>query len=297
MTVVRAAFPRRLAVVLVLILLVQGVLIAVMVFGGDGIRPRQVPIKVVASSSLVAEAFADRISAVEDHPFETSISDDPKAARQDVRDGTTVVALLVDPSGTEDTLVVNEATDPQLVDAVVDSADVISRAGGRTFVIERTHADGALLDSTDATYTAILLAFMLAFGLVVAISLVRGPIARTFSLGVLRIVGIAGTAVVVGGRPDGCHRAPLRARPTAGGRGRRARVPGGRHPHRCVRRPRRVGRAGDRCRCLRGHRHSTADPDPPGPAASAVGCHGAVDAQRREPERPLGGHGVRRARR
>jgi hypothetical protein len=145
--------------------------------------------------AVVAQAVAAEANDLEGRPFVASAADDPAAARADVRRGLRVTALLVDLTGTSDVLVLNDQRDPRLNRAVRSQVAALEEAHGRTLVVQNVSTNEV---SARSIYTLALLCNVIGFLLVVALSLRAGPVARTLSMGVRRVVVLGVVSVALG---------------------------------------------------------------------------------------------------
>lgn len=201
MTTWRRAFPRPVALFCLMVLLVQGVLVAMLLRNSATGRPHDVPVAVVAPA-VVAEPWTARVNDLAGRPFDPVVVDDRTDALQAVVDGAVVAALQVDLTGTRDELVIHEAQDARLNEAVLSQVRAIERSQGRTLEVEYVGSDGlpakgqsnAAANSYDLTLAASLTGFFM----VLVVSLWRGPVARNLRLGVARVLGLGLLAVGVG---------------------------------------------------------------------------------------------------
>lgn len=174
-----------------LVFVVQAVLLATLATSGDR-EPHRVPL-VVAAPAVVAHELAAEASAMPGEPFDASWTDDADEARQAVRDGSVVAAVLVDLRGTRDVVLVNPRHDPDLNRAVLARIDAVEQARDRTTTVQQVRVTGS--DAADRVRLLVLLCGLIGFGYVVVVSLVRGPVAATAGLGLLRVLGLAATSV------------------------------------------------------------------------------------------------------
>ena len=78
----------------------------------------------------MAQSLADDAQSMPGTPFDAEWTDDEDEARQAVKDGTAVAAVLVDLRGTQDVVLVNARADGRLNDAVADRIAVDLRIAG-----------------------------------------------------------------------------------------------------------------------------------------------------------------------
>jgi hypothetical protein len=175
-------------------LLVIGVQAVVLLslHGGDTLAPHRVPV-LVAAPAVVAQELAREASDLSDDPFEADWTADPDRARAAVHDGVVVAAVLVDLPETTDVVLVNPRQDPALTDAVTDRIAALEEARGRTIDVRPVVTSGS--DAAERLRLHVLICGLLGFGYAVAVSLLRGPVAATSGLGVLRVLGLAGVAL------------------------------------------------------------------------------------------------------
>jgi hypothetical protein len=171
---------------------VQAVMLATLTFRDDP-APHHVPV-LIAAPSVVAASLAADASSMPDQPFDAAWTEDEAEARTAVRDGTVVAAVLVDLRKTRDVVLVNARADGELNDAVVDRIASVERTHDRTVEVERVAVAGSD-GAADRVRWYVVLSGLLGFGFVLVVSLVRGPVARSTTLGVLRLVGLAAVSV------------------------------------------------------------------------------------------------------
>lgn len=191
----RLVLRRRLVLACLLLFVGEAALVVSLATDSGTGRPHSVPVAVVAPG-VVARTLADQANALPGRPFAAvAVTEDETARTRDrVADGSIVAALLVDLSGTEDTLVVNAGRDPVLNDAVVVRVRETEAARDRTVVVAHEGADPAGADPAALSLAAAVLGLLL----VVVLSLRRGPVALTMRRGVRR-VGVLAALSVAGG--------------------------------------------------------------------------------------------------
>lgn len=190
----RRLFPRRVAIVCAVVLVAQGVGLALLVRDVREPRPHQAPVAVVAPA-VVAQALADQVNALPGRPLVVTATDDPDAAVDDVRHGLTVAAVLVDLSGTRDQLVLSRATDDRLARAVHDQVSATERSHGRTLTVRHVAASSV----GDDVVRRLAVGFgALGFVLALLLSARFGPVARTLRLGTRRILAVAAVSLLAG---------------------------------------------------------------------------------------------------
>jgi len=169
------------------------VLLATLVAHAGG-GPHRAPL-LIAAPAVVAQELADEAAAMPGEPFDADWTADPDRAREAVRSGEAVAAVLVDLSQTRDVVLVNGGADPALNDAVVDRISSVEKARGRTVEVRRLTRPGTAGAEVDIR-TYVLLCGLLGFGFVLGISFARGPVAGSATSGALRLVGLGGLAVL-----------------------------------------------------------------------------------------------------
>lgn len=173
-----------------LVIGVQAVVLTTLLRGDR--EPHRAPVLVTAPA-VVAHELAVEADGLAGRPFAADWTDDPGRARAAVRDGTAVAALLVDLRETHDVLLVNPRNDPSLTEAVADRLIEIERARDRTLEVRPVVEGDA--DAAERVRWYVVLCGLLGFGYAVLVSLVRGPVAATAGLGVLRVAGLGAVAV------------------------------------------------------------------------------------------------------
>ena len=163
------------------------VLVTLAARAGDG--PHRAPLT-IAAPAVVAQQLAEEAAAMPGQPFEADWTDDAAAAREAVRSGRSVAAVLVDLRETHDVVLVNGGADPELNAAVADRLASIEKARDRTVEVrELTRPGTAEAEVSIRDY--VLLCGLLGFGFVIAISLVRGPVAESATGGAVRLGALA----------------------------------------------------------------------------------------------------------
>ena len=187
-------FPRRVLLVCLVVLLAQGLALAVLARGLHDPRPHGAPVSVVAPAA-VAGLLADRFDSLDGRPLDALASTDRAAAFDDVRHGVTVAALDVDLAHARDTLVVSSAVDDRLARAVTDRIVTTERSLGRTVRVRQVSIAAA---SDHVVRRVSATAGFLGFLIALVLSLVHGPIARTLRIGVRRMLAVSAVCLVAG---------------------------------------------------------------------------------------------------
>ena len=190
----RRLFPRRVAIVCAVVLVAQGVGLAMLVRDVREPRPHHVPVALVAPA-IVAQSLADEVNALTGRPLEVTATDDRAAAVEDVRHGVTIAAAVVDLAGTRDQLVLNDATDQRLSRAVLEQVRAIEEARGRTITVRHVSTSSVEVDVVRRLAVGFgALGFLVALGL----SLRFGPVARTLRLGTRRLLAVGAISLLAG---------------------------------------------------------------------------------------------------
>lgn len=162
-----------------------------------GHGPHRAPV-LIAAPAVVAQALAHEASALPGEPFAADWTADEDVARAAVRSGDAVAAVLVDVAATRDVVLVNGGADHALNTAVVDRITAVEEARGRTVEVRELTLPGAV-GAESAIRTYVLVCGMLGFGLVLGVSLVRGPVAASPTAGVHRLLSLAVASVLGAG--------------------------------------------------------------------------------------------------
>jgi len=172
---------------------VQGIMLATLTMRDGAGSPHDVPI-LISAPAVVSSALADEAGAMPGDPFDATWIDDEDEARTAVHDGTAVAAVLVDLRETTDVVLVNARADDDLNQAVVDQISAVEKTHQRTVEVQEvagTGSDGA----ADRVRLFAVLCGLVGFGFVLVVSLLRGPVARTAGLGVLRVLGLGAVSL------------------------------------------------------------------------------------------------------
>jgi hypothetical protein len=195
--------PRRVLVLVLLLLGAQVVLLVALVPSVRSPQLHRAPVTVVAPAAA-QEGFSDRLAEVPGDSFDVTLTTDGAQARRDLRRGRTLAVIAVDLGGTEDVLLVDGRADRRLRAAVVAQLSEVSRAYGRTLEVSATKATGP--SRPRAVWALFLLA---GFGIAVVVSLLFGSVAASPLRGATRLLlatglltaGAAAAAVLA--LPDG----------------------------------------------------------------------------------------------
>ncbi len=119
-------------VLLAVILVVQGVLL-VWHRGHDSAQPHELPV-VVQGPSVVASGVADRLNRLPQRPVTAVVVDEDADARDDVRDGRAVAAVVIDLRKADDVLYVSTVNDAETTRLASTLAKRVATPMGRTSV-------------------------------------------------------------------------------------------------------------------------------------------------------------------
>ncbi|GGO73641.1 DUF4185 domain-containing protein [Nocardioides deserti] len=186
---------RRLRTIAGLVVLL-GALLAVLPALDDAAagRTHRAPVLLVGPEVVVGP-LADDVDALPDAPFDAAPADDRAAAERALADGDVVAVVVVDLRSTEDTLLLPRLRTPELDRALVREVRAAEERRGRTVTVERA---GPARDAP--AYDVLGLAAAAGgFVLVLVVSLVWGPFARTLPRGLLRLVAVGALAAVAAG--------------------------------------------------------------------------------------------------
>jgi len=127
----RDAIAPRTVLLVLGVLLVQVAFIASYVGAFHHPTPHDIAVGVVAPAGQ-APAVAQKLNGLDGHPLSAEVVADEAAARDRLAHGTLAAAIVVDPSGTEDTLLVATARGATLTTAVEQIAQQVEAQQGRT---------------------------------------------------------------------------------------------------------------------------------------------------------------------
>ncbi|MDN4172143.1 hypothetical protein QWY28_04240 [Nocardioides sp. SOB77] len=152
-------------------------------------RTHRAPVLLVGPEVVVGP-LADDVDALPGAPFDAAPADDRAEAERALAAGEVVAVVLVRLRSTEDTLLLPRLRTTELDRALVREVRAAEERRGRTVAVERA---GPVRDAP--AYAALgLLTAAAAFGLVLVVSLVWGPFARTLPRGLLRLVAVGALA-------------------------------------------------------------------------------------------------------
>lgn len=203
---------RRLRTLAALALLV-GALLAVLPAVDDAAagRTHGAPVLLVGPEVVVGPLARD-VDALPGSPFDAEPEDDRATAEAALAAGDVVAVLVLDLRRTEDTLLLPRLRTDDLDAALVREARAAEERRGRTLAVERV---GPVRNAP--AYDALgLAAVAAAFVLVLVVSLVWGPFARTLPRGLLRLAALGALAAVVLGTAPLLPGVPGAAAPEVG---------------------------------------------------------------------------------
>ena len=189
------------------VLVVEVVVVAVLVRGSGA--PHRVPVSVVAPP-LVARAVAARVSASDGDRLVAAPAPSEAVARRRLQADTLVAAVVVDLRGTRDRLLLEPVRDDRLNVAVARRIVAVERGYGHTVDVEHLAEPSARTTALPRLYRLDRAAVLVGFLFVLAVTVWRGPVARTLRRGAARVAGAVALAVVAA--PALTH-APLTAVP------------------------------------------------------------------------------------
>ncbi|MDT9686184.1 DUF3533 domain-containing protein [Streptomyces sp. TRM76323] len=202
---VRSAVTPRAALLVVGVLALQLLFIASYVGALHNPRPTDVPFGVVAPGPA-AERTADRLAALPGDPLDPRVLSDEAEARRRITDREIDGALVVDPAGTTDTLLVASGGGTVLATALERIATEVERPQGRTVrTVDVAPASERDFDGLSAFYLVVgwcvggyLLASILAISAGSRPANTRRAVIRLAALALSALLGGLGGAIIVG---------------------------------------------------------------------------------------------------
>ncbi|AXT86546.1 hypothetical protein C6I20_16125 [Aeromicrobium sp. A1-2] len=183
---------------IVLVGLLQLVVIVTLALAGPEEDPHAAPIRVVAPA-VVGAFVVERANSLQGRPVEAEALSTPAEARDSVRGGRSVAAIVVDLRQETDRVYVASANGTRLNQMVLAQITAIESSYGRSIAV----TDLVPVRSGDADHWhAYVLAgtcVVVGLGVAVLITWRRGPHAETLTGGSWRLAASAAAAVVVGG--------------------------------------------------------------------------------------------------
>jgi hypothetical protein len=215
MEALRQVFSRTVLVLCLTILAVEAVVFLSQ--WGRQPAPHRVPLA-IAAPAVLGQEVAAAANAQAGHPFTLRIMDDAEAAkaaeqaRRAVRSGTSFAAVALDLTGEADTLYLPTTADPDLARATESRIRAVEGGYGRQLRVARV-APGRNPQLGRAAAPLLTGAWVvMGFVCSAALTVVRGPAARTFRLAAARVVGLAAASAVLAVVPalfTGLSRFPL----------------------------------------------------------------------------------------
>lgn len=179
-----------------LVVAIELVWALVVLLPADEAALHDAPVTVVAPA-VMSEPLAGRLDQLDGAPLQARGTEQAEGARADLAEGGTSAVLVVDPSGTEDELLLDTRSAPELNDALQAHAERVEAGYGRTVTVTRTGPeDGAA--QLDRARLATVLASVGGFLLVVVAALRRGPVAADARSGLRRLAVLLGVSTVLG---------------------------------------------------------------------------------------------------
>ncbi len=176
-------------------LLLQVLLVGAIALDVAETEPHKVPLAIVAPP-VVADTLVDEVGQLPGEPFAPVAAASAQDARRALLAGEVRGVVVVDLAETVDTLLLDGAADATLNRAVADRVGAVEASRGRTVTERVLRADA--VPTLDRVRAMVLLCGWGGFALVALISFVRGPFARTLTLGVSRVLGVVAAAAAAG---------------------------------------------------------------------------------------------------
>lgn len=188
---------RRSAIATAAVGLLQLVVLITLASARPSGEPHSAPIRIVAPQ-VVATALVARANTLSGGPLHAEALSTAREARESVRAGRSVAAIVVDLTAQTDTLYVASANGSDLNRAVRAQVDAIERSYGREVVVRdlvpaRDGRGGQL-----GVYLITAICILIGFGVAIAIAWRRGPVAPSLARGTVRLGVAAGVSVGVG---------------------------------------------------------------------------------------------------
>ncbi|MDN4161230.1 DUF4185 domain-containing protein [Nocardioides abyssi] len=161
-------------------------------------RTHRAPVLLVGPEVVVGPLAGD-VDALPGAPFDAAPEGDRAEAERALADGEVVAVVVVDLSSTEDTLLLPRLRTPELDRAVVAAVRAAEERRGRTVSVERAGAGAGAVRDAPAYDVLGLAAAGGGFVLVLVVSLVWGPFARTLPRGLLRLAAVGALAMLAVG--------------------------------------------------------------------------------------------------
>jgi hypothetical protein len=158
----------------------------------------------VSGPAIVAQEAVRRANSLARHPVEARVLDagdaglvaDDRAARDLVRSGEAAAAVVIDLRESADVILVGSWLPDEVSRALVEDAGAVSASYGRTLRVEAVQPPNPASPHLPARLVALLVAA--GVGLAVAVSLWRGPVARTVAEGAARLAVTSAVGCLMG---------------------------------------------------------------------------------------------------
>lgn len=175
----------------------QLVVLVTLALAGPDDHTHDAPVGVVAPP-VVAQIVIDAANDLPGHPVDVSALDTSDQARQSVRGGTSIAAVVVDLSEDQDVVYVSSANGSEVNRAVLQQIREVELSFGRTVVVR--DAAPTLRGDGDArgVYLLVGTCILLGFLAPIVITWLRGPVAPTARRGVVRVLTVGASSVVIG---------------------------------------------------------------------------------------------------
>jgi hypothetical protein len=194
MTTLEEAFPRPVVILCLVILSMHAVLVSQLVAREPA--PHEVTVG-VSAPPIIAQALTERANALPGRPLTASPLADPEQARATVHHGTNAAAVAVDLAGPSDRLYVSSAGDPELNDAVEVRVRALSASYGRGLEVVTVPPASNPAVSRAVPYALTTAWIVIGFALAAGMSLLRGPLPRSWRAGAERAAGLALAAAAI----------------------------------------------------------------------------------------------------
>ncbi|WP_332665840.1 hypothetical protein [Aeromicrobium sp.] len=186
---------RRIGAVLALGLL-QVVVVISLALAAPSDHPHEAPVRLVAPP-VVATAMIARTNS--DRALEARVLATAEEARDSVRAGHSVAAVVVDLRGEQDTLYVAGANGSALNRDLRERVERIERSFGRDVVVRDLVPARAGDADHRGVYVIAALCSVLGFVVALVVTWLRGPMEQTLVLGARRVAASAAVALTLGG--------------------------------------------------------------------------------------------------
>lgn len=165
------------------------VLGSIVLLGPADDAPHRAPVALVAPPVLVS-ALSAQVDQMDGQPLESRGASSAAAARATVADGSLVAAVVLDLTVEQDTVYLASANGDDLNGSVQTLLEQIERSFGRDVVVQDVAPTRSGDDDARGVYVIVGVCVLLGFGAPIVMTWVRGPVARTLRLGLVRL-GIA----------------------------------------------------------------------------------------------------------